>query len=197
MVDDYTRECLALVADTSLSGLRVVRELDAIIGWRGQPATIVSDNGTELTSMAVLRWSQHTGVEWHYIAQGKPLQNAFVESFNGRFRDECLNDTLFSTLSEARSAITSWKEDYNHHRPHSALGNVPPAEFAVTGNTGRLRPRTKLRTLPQTGGDWGLRSEGAHRRSQKDRRHPPRHVENRHPIPLEPSDSMMTEMLPD
>ena len=125
VVDDYTRECLALVADTSLSGLRVVRELDAIICWRGQPATIVSDNGTELTSMAVLRWSQQTGVEWHYIAPGKPMQNAFVESFNGRFRDECLNDTLFSTLSEARSAITSWKEDYNHHGPHSALGNVP------------------------------------------------------------------------
>ena len=111
--------------------LRVVRELDAIICWRGQPATIVSDNGTELTSMAVLRWSQQTGVEWHYIAPGKPMQNAFVESFNGRFRDECLNDTLFSTLSEARSAITSWKEDYNNHRPHSALGNVPPAEFAM------------------------------------------------------------------
>ena len=69
--------------------------------------------GTELTSMAVLRWCQQTGVEWHYIAPGKPMQNAFVESFNGRFRDECLNDTLFSTLSEARSAITSWKEDYN------------------------------------------------------------------------------------
>lgn len=69
--------------------------------------------------------------EWHYIAPGKPTQNAFVESFNGRFRDECLNDTLFSTLSEARSAITSWKEDYNHQRPHSALGNMSPAEFAM------------------------------------------------------------------
>jgi putative transposase len=131
VVDDYTRECLALVADTSLSGLRVVRELDAIIRWRGRPDMIVSDNGTELTSMAVLRWCQQTGVEWHYIAPGKPTQNAFVESFNGRFRDECLNDTLFSTLSAARNAITSWKEDYNHHRPHSALGNIPPAEFAM------------------------------------------------------------------
>src|SRR6186997_1021630 len=87
--------------------------------------------GTELTSMAVLRWCQQTGVEWHYIAPGKPMQNAFVESFNGRFRDECLNDTLFSALSEARSAITSWKEDYNHHRPHSALANMSPAEFAM------------------------------------------------------------------
>ena len=131
VVDDYTRECLALIADSSLSGLRVARELDAIIHWRGRPDTIVSDNGTELTSMAVLRWCQQTGVEWHYITPGKPTQNAFVESFNGRFRDECLNDTLYSTLSEARSAINSWKEDYNQHRPHSALGNITPAEFAT------------------------------------------------------------------
>ena len=131
VVDDYTRECLALIADTSLSGLRFVRELDAIIRRRGRPATIVSDNGTELTSMAVLQWCQQTGVKWHYIAPGKPTQNAFVESFNGRFRNECLNDTLFSTLTEARSAITSWKEDYNIHRPHSALGNMPPAQFSM------------------------------------------------------------------
>lgn len=131
VVDDYTRECLALVADTSLSGLRAARELDTIIRWRGRPGTIVSDNGTELTSMAILRWYQATGIEWHYIAPGKPTQNAFVESFNGRFRDECLNDTLFSTLAEARSAITSWKEDYNHYRPHSALGNMTPVEFAM------------------------------------------------------------------
>ncbi|GHE62497.1 hypothetical protein GCM10019059_22580 [Camelimonas fluminis] len=87
--------------------------------------------GTEFTSMAILRWRQETGVAWHYIAPGKPTQNAFVESFNGRFRDECLNDTLFSTLAEARSAITSWKEDYNRYRPHSALGNITPAEFAL------------------------------------------------------------------
>lgn len=108
-----------------------MRELDATIRWRGRPDTIVSDNGAELTSMAVLRWCQQTGVEWHYIAPVKPTQNAFVESFNGRFRDECLNDMLFSTLAEARNAITSWKEDYNHHRPHSALGDIPPAEFAT------------------------------------------------------------------
>jgi putative transposase len=131
VVDDFSRECLALIADTSLSGLRVVRELDAIIAHRGRPSTIVSDNGTELTSMAVLRWCQNTTVEWHYIAPGKPMQNGFVESFNGRLRDELLNETLFSSLAEARSAITDWKEDYNNHRPHSALGNLPPAEFAM------------------------------------------------------------------
>jgi putative transposase len=131
VVDDYTRECLALVADTSLSGIRVVRELDAIIARRGRPSAIVSDNGTELTSMAILRWCQQTGVERHYIAPGKPMQNGFIESFNGRFRDECLDETLFSTLAEARVAIRSWKEDYNQHRPHSALGNKTPAEFAA------------------------------------------------------------------
>jgi len=102
IVDDFTRECLALVADTSLPGLRVARELDAVITRRGRPPIIVSDNGTELTSMTMLRWSQEHGIEWHYIAPGKPQQNAFVESFNGRLRDECLNETLFTSLAHAR-----------------------------------------------------------------------------------------------
>ena len=132
VVDDFSRECLALVADTSLSGLRVTRELDALLAIRGRPAAIVSDNGTELTSMAVLKWCQQSGVEWHYIAPGKPMQNGFVESFNGRFRDECLNETLFSSLGQARAAIASWKEVYNLNRPHSALGNRSSAEFAAT-----------------------------------------------------------------
>nr|WP_237708141.1 IS3 family transposase [Oceanicola sp. S124] len=131
VVDDYSRECLALVADTSLSGLRVVRELETLIARRGSPAMVVSDNGTELTSMAVLAWCQSTGIEWHYIAPGKPMQNGFVESFNGRFRDELLNETLFSSLIDARRQIQAWQEDYNHHRPHSGLGNIPPAEFVA------------------------------------------------------------------
>jgi putative transposase len=130
VVDDHTRECLALVADTSLSGRRVVRELDAVIAQRGRPLTVVSDNGTEFTSMAILRWSQDRGIDWHYIAPGKPMQNGFIESFNGSFRDECLNETLFSSLPEARVRIAHWKEDYNHHRPHSSLGNLTPNEFA-------------------------------------------------------------------
>ncbi len=130
VVDDYSRECLALVADTSLSGLRMTRELDAIIERRAKPRTIVSDNGTEMTSMAVLKWCQETGVDWHYIAPGKPMQNGFVESFNGSFRDECLNETLFSSLRQARQDITAWKEDYNSQRPHSSLGNMTPIEFA-------------------------------------------------------------------
>jgi len=131
VVDDYSRECLALVADTSLSGLRVARELDQIIACRGQPSTVVSDNGTEFTSMAILRWSQDRQIDWHYIAPGKPMQNGFIESFNGSFRDECLNETLFSSLAEARTRITNWKKDYNQQRPHSSLGNITPNEFAM------------------------------------------------------------------
>ena len=131
IVDDFSRECLALVADTSLSGARVTRELDILIKRRGKPNTVVSDNGTELTSMAVLKWCQESGVEWHYIQPGKPTQNAFAESFNGSFRDECLNETLFSTLTEARTKITAWKDDYNTERPHSSLGNLTPNEFVA------------------------------------------------------------------
>jgi putative transposase len=129
VVDDYTRECVALVADTSLSGSRVARELDAIIAVRGKPMTCVSDNGAELTSMAILAWSKRTGVDWHYIQPGKPQQNAFVESFNGRLRDECLNETAFSSLVEARAVLAAWRDDYNRVRPHSALANRTPEEF--------------------------------------------------------------------
>ena len=114
VVDDFTRECLCLVADTSLSGARVARELDAVMVTRGRPASCVSDNGTELTSMAILRWSQETRIDWHYIAPGKPQQNAFIESFNGRLRDELLNETLFTSLAHARVALEEWRRDYNH-----------------------------------------------------------------------------------
>jgi putative transposase len=130
VVDDFTRECLCLVADTSLPGLRVVRELDAIIAVRGRPLLCVSDNGTELTGMAILRWCQETRVEWHYIAPGKPTQSAFIESFNGRLRDELLNETLFVSLAHARAALADWKDDYNQVRPHSAIGNLAPAVYA-------------------------------------------------------------------
>lgn len=130
VVDDFTRECLCLVADTSLSGARVTRELDTLVGSRGRPQTIVSDNGTEFTSMAILRWTQETQIEWHYIAPGKPTQNAFIESFNGRLRDELLNETLFGSLGHAREALALWKDDYNEVRPHSSIGNIPPATYA-------------------------------------------------------------------
>ena len=133
VVDDFTRECLCLAADTSLTGQRVARELDAAIAVRGRPASCVSDNGTELTGMAILRWSQERQVAWHYIAPGKPQQNAFVESFNGRLRDELLNETLFTSLVHARVALAAWRHDYNMVRPHSALGNQPPAVYAKLG----------------------------------------------------------------
>lgn len=139
VVDDFTRECLALVADTSLSGARVARELDLIIAVRGVPVSCVSDNGTEFTSMAILRWTQERQISWHYIAPGKPTQNAFIESFNGRLRDELLNETLFSSLDHAREALAGWKDDYNNFRPHSALGNVAPALYAMFGASGMQR----------------------------------------------------------
>jgi len=131
IVDDFTRECLALVADTSLSGHRVVRELDTLIAARRRPAMVVSDNGTELTSMAILRWQQETGVGWHYIQPGKPMQNGFVESFNGRLRDELLNETLFRSLPHAREVLRAWKDDYNDHRPHTSLAGLTPTDFAT------------------------------------------------------------------
>ena len=139
VVDDFTRECLALIADTSLPGMRVVRELEIIIAKRGKPAMCVSDNGTELTGMAVLRWSQETRIAWHYIAPGKPTQNAFIESFNARLRDELLNETLFTSLAQARAVLNAWKDDYNNTRPHSALGNFTPTEFAARSAPGPQR----------------------------------------------------------
>jgi putative transposase len=109
VVDDCTRECLALIADTSISGMRVARELDRLLGKRGKPKTIVSDNGTELTSNAILQWADDHKVAWHYIAPGKPVQNAFVESFIGRLRDELLNETLFRSLAHTRAVLEAWQ----------------------------------------------------------------------------------------
>jgi len=132
VVDDFTRENLALVADTSISGVRVCRELDALVAWRGKPRLCVSDNGTEFTSSAVLGWSQRHRVGWHYIAPGKPTQNAFAESFIGRLRDECLNETVFTTLGHARRVLAAWRSDYNRVRPHTSLGGRTPAMTAET-----------------------------------------------------------------
>jgi putative transposase len=139
VVDDFTRECLCLIADTSLSGVRVARELDLVIARRGRPLGCVSDNGTELTSMAILAWPQQTRVDWHYIAPGKPQQNGFIESFNGKLGDELLNETLFTSLAHARSALARWQDDDNDVRPHSAIGNLPPALYATLGAPGMQR----------------------------------------------------------
>ncbi|BCA01607.1 putative transposase [Bradyrhizobium japonicum] len=137
VVDECTRECLALVADTSLSGSRVARELDRLMIERGKPKMVVSDNGIELTSNAILTWADQSRVDWHYIAPRKPTQNAFIESFNGCLRDELLNETLFTSLAQARVELGHWRADYNDTRPHSQLGWKTPSEFAFTCNPRR------------------------------------------------------------
>ena len=164
VVDDCTRECLALIADTSISGIRVARELDRLLIERGTPRTIVSDNGTEFTSNAILRWADDHKVAWHYIAPGKPAQNAFAESFIGRLRDELLNETLFRSLPHARAVLEAWRPDYNDERPHSRLGWMTPSIYAaerraaalryadgsaqrtaaITAQTGILNPQTQI-----------------------------------------------------
>lgn len=130
--DDCCRENLCLVADTSISGARVARELDALMRIYGKPASIVSDNGTEFTSRAILKWANDNNVDWHYIDPGKPQQNAFIESFNGSLRDEFLNEEMFDSLEDARRKLALWRYDYNNVRPHSSLGNQTPAEARRT-----------------------------------------------------------------
>jgi len=129
VADDFSRENLVLVAHTSLSGQWVAPELDRVIAKSGMPKTIISDNSTEFTSMAILKWVQETGIDGHYIAPGKPQQKGFIESFNGKLRDECLNETLFGTLHDARKTLEIWQDDDNWRRPHSALENQTPMEF--------------------------------------------------------------------
>ena len=144
VIDDFSRECLALVVDISLSGVRVARELDRIAGHRGYPCLIVSDNGTELTSNAILKWQEERRVEWHYIAPGKPMQNGFAESFIGRLRDECLNEHLFGSLKQARQIIEGWRLDYNTGRPHTSLHGLTPTEFATRPTKGHNQNRLYL-----------------------------------------------------
>lgn len=131
IVDDFTRECLAIEVDTSLPGLRVVRVLERLAAERGLPQRLVVDNGPEFASRAVDQWVYDRGIELHFIAPGRPMENAFVESFNGRFRDECLNQHWFTSLGDARRTIEEWRVDYNDVRPHGSLGRIPPAAFAA------------------------------------------------------------------
>ena len=148
IVDDFTRECLVLVPDTSLPGLRVVRELDSLIASRGRPAMCVSDNGTELTGMAILRWSQETRVEWHYIAPGKPQQNAFIESFNGRLRDELLNETLFTSLAHAPRGSGNLEGRLQHHQ---AAQRARQLDASCLCQTQRSRNATGRDAAPHRG----------------------------------------------
>lgn len=130
IVDEFTRECLAIKVDFSLPGTRVVQVLDGIIRGRKPPAIMRIDNGSELKGEALDSWARKNQVYLYFIDPGKPIQNAFIESFNGRFRDECLNMYCFASLAEARSIIEEWRIDYNRVRPHSALGYLTPAEYA-------------------------------------------------------------------
>ena len=128
-VDDFTRTCLAIEVDTSLGGPRVVQVLQRLIETRGKPAMLVTDSGPEFISRVLDAWAYGHGMELHFIEPGKPNQNAYVESFNGRLRDECLNEHWFFSLGQARQTIEAWRVDYNAVRSHSALGDIPPEEF--------------------------------------------------------------------
>jgi putative transposase len=130
VVDNYSRECLSIEVDTSLSGERVARVLDQIIDGRGKPEGILMDNGPELTSKVLDEWAYRRGVELIFSRPGKPVDNAYVESFNGKFRDECLNMHWFTSLRDATRTIEEWRKDYNQVRPHSSLGNLPPEIYA-------------------------------------------------------------------
>jgi len=130
IVDDFSRECVGQVVDVSISGMRVTRFLDELAERRGLPKVIVCDNGPEFTSKALFFWSRDTGVKPHFIQPGKPTQNAFVESFNGKFRGQCLNLYWFRDMDDARRTIEDWRVHYNEVRPHRSLNGQPPAVFA-------------------------------------------------------------------
>jgi putative transposase len=130
IVDDFSRECVAQIVDVSISGLRLTRELDWVSESRPLPKTIVCDNGPELTCKAMFFWAKKRSVKLHFIQPGKPTQNAFVESFNGKFREYCLDLNWFASIKDARSTIKSGRKHYNHVRPHRSLGRKPPAVFA-------------------------------------------------------------------
>jgi putative transposase len=130
IVDDFTRECVAIEVDRSLPGLRVVRVLERLAETIGLPEILVMDNGPEFSGRALDTWAYVRGVQLRFIRPGKPIENAFVESFNGKFRDECLNEHWFASVAEARTLIEAWRVDYNTLRPHSALHGATPEQFA-------------------------------------------------------------------
>ena len=134
VLDDFNREGLGIEADFSLPAERMTRTLDRIIEWRGQPLAIRVDNGPELISGTLLSWAEKRGIAIQHIQPGKPQQNGFIESFNARLREEFLNETIFTSLAHARQELETWRHDYNHHRPHSSLGNMTPAQMAAKSN---------------------------------------------------------------
>jgi len=131
IVDDFTKEAIDIVVDHGISGLYVARVLDQAARFRGYPKAVRTDQGPEFTSRVLDQWAYARGVTLKLIQAGKPTQNAYIESFNGKFRDECLNEHWFTSLAQARAVIAAWRNDYNEARPHSALDYLCPAEFAV------------------------------------------------------------------
>lgn len=132
MLDQYTRECLCLHADRSQTGEKVVEHVKRLVGMRGAPESVTSDNGSEFAGQAMDAWAHQTGVKLDFIQPGRPVQNGYIESFNGRLRDECLNTEVFLNLADAREKLDRWRCDYNQARPHSALADRTPEEFAHT-----------------------------------------------------------------
>ena len=130
VADDFSHECVSISVDWGISGQYVTRLLDQAAVFRGYPLAVRTDNGPEFTSRAFLGWAQRHGIKHILIEPGAPTQNGYIESFNGKFRDEFLNEQWFDTLQLARSAIAAWRQDYNEVRPHSSLGRMPPARFA-------------------------------------------------------------------
>jgi putative transposase len=131
IIDDYNRESLKIEVDTSLPALRVQRALDQVVALRGKPASVRSDNGPEFISQVMEAWSARNKVSWHYIQPGRPMQNAYIERKNGSMRRELLNSCMFGSLGEARAKCEAWRLDYNHERPHKALGYLSPVAYAA------------------------------------------------------------------
>src|SRR5258708_4750674 len=151
LMDGYTREAPRIEVDTSLPGLRVVRMLEGVAQQRGYPGAMQVDNGPEFISRAVDQWAYAHGVALHFIDPGKPVQNAFIESFNGKFRDECLNQNWFVSLDDARRTIEAWRVDYNSVRPHSSLGYRTPEEFAASASARPTPPPTPVAAILPAG----------------------------------------------
>ena len=153
IVDIFARECLGIVVGSSLPSSKVIETLEMLASERGLPEAITLDNGPEYTSKIIQQWAEEKGVHFDYITPGRPMENGYVESFNGRFREECLNQNWFRNLGEALIIIEDWREDYNTKRPHSALGYLTPKEFlqkfeAVHMFTNRSRTNEQLSARP-------------------------------------------------
>ena len=130
IVDQYTRECLCAHAERSQTGASVVEQVDRLVALRGAPESITTDNGGEFAGQAMDAWAHRVGVKLDFIRPGKPVENAFIESFNGRLRDECLNVHQFMSIADAQAKIEAWRVDYNQRRPHGSLGHLTPDEYA-------------------------------------------------------------------